>query len=143
MFVYTIPKKGDERGGKKRKKILLSRKKKLVKYYSNKILSPLTFNPGSFSNKGLQYTGTGTGTWLLLGSSRGIVGWNFAGRLQPYACILPSSFLTWTLTCLYCSHLSLSFSFFVFSEILKGEKKTKEKKAYCKCRNAIWLYFYK
>lgn len=84
-----------------------------------KIISQLpTFIPCSVSSKGLQYTGTGTGTELLAGVAVGIWGWNFAGRLQPYACILPSSFFTWARTCLYCSLRSFSLSFFAFSDVL-------------------------
>ena len=58
----------------------------------------LTFMPGSFSNSGLQYTGTGTGTEdLPLCAAEPLAavgGVNLAGKLQPYACIRPSSFLT-------------------------------------------------
>lgn len=75
-----------------------------------------TFTPTKSSYKGLQYTGTGTEMWLLLDTSRG--GVNFAGSDHPYAWSLPSSFLTWARTCLYCSRRSFSRSFFTFSEVL-------------------------
>ena len=43
----------------------------------------LTFSPCSASNNGLQYTGTGTDTELLVAAALGIWGWNLAGRLHP------------------------------------------------------------
>lgn len=87
-----------------------------------------TFMPGSFSAKGRQYTGTGTGTWLLLVVScrlallpcaiepagPGIL----AGKLHPYACNRPSSLRTWALTCRYCSRLSVARRAASFSDDL-------------------------
>ena len=42
-----------------------------------------TFIPISFSSKGRQYIGTGTGTVVLLGVSLLVGGVNLAGKLQP------------------------------------------------------------
>ena len=64
-----------------------------------------TFIPGSFSISGLQYTGTGTGTLVPIlleleeSSEVGVEAAEVddfccAGKLHPYACIRPSSFLT-------------------------------------------------
>lgn len=84
--------------------------------------------PGSFSAKGRQYTGTGTGTWLVL-----VVNCRFvllpcaiepagpgtlAGKLHPYACNRPSSLRTWALTCRYCSRLSVARRAASFSDDL-------------------------
>lgn len=96
--------------------------------------------PGSFSVRGRQQTGTGTGTWgaelVPGGGSRERVG-ALAGSDHPYACSLPSSLRTCARTCRYCSLRSVARRAATFSLHLHS---TPHSQHYCEDTQQIFLF---